>query len=352
MRKFWLVIGLVIMLVLGGYTSPKAASKGKLALSYGTTSVGSTGYGVAIAITRLAEKYNPYFTLSVETVGGSSATMKLLAKKELEIGLGSADTIRAAARGLKEFKKVGNIPVCIMFAGDTRGYQLITLKSDIKTLKDLKGRSVVWYAPASSTLTNMMQGTIDWVVKSYGWSEKDITTVQWKGTRGTMKSLRGGLADVGATLSVGGAAVMELAIMTKGRFHILPYSEEALDFITDKYPDYVNAYVPKGTYESYPPENILTLGNPTFAFAAAEVSEDAIYDIVKAVFDHPDEFQKLVGKSIKPPDFTLETALRLPRVMPAPFHPGAVKYFKEKGIWTSELERKQKKNLADLGRKR
>jgi TRAP transporter TAXI family solute receptor len=88
-------------------------------------------------------------------------------------------------------------------------------------------------------------------------------------------------------------------------------------------------------------KDIVTIGIPQVVICRADVSEDVIYQVMKVIFDHQDELGTFHPEAKAFLENPLESTV-------IPYHPGVVKYFKEKGLWSANLENKQNKLLQAL----
>ena len=100
----------------------------------------------------------------------------------------------------------------------------------------------------------------------------------------------------------------------------------AVDKLVEKYPYYAHATIPAGLYPNNPDET-KTYGVTATFVTSADVPDATVYTVVKAVFDNFDDFKKL-----HPAFANLKAADMVKNGLSAPLHPGAEKYFKEKGL--------------------
>lgn len=187
------------------------------------------------------------------------------------------------------------------------------------------------------------QATVDYCLQAYGWKESDIITADRRTTAASMTAAGDGTADVASTLAVGGAETVALAVQKQDSFWLIPFHEEARDYILKKWPMFHKDVVPKGLYQGLPKEDVPVMGALSYEWVDADLPDNVVYAIVKAVYDHIDEFQGLAGPTGK--QYTLKNAVFNPLV---PFHAGVIKYFKEKGVWTPALEKRQQELLAEM----
>ncbi|MNL58403.1 hypothetical protein D3C87_1820350 [compost metagenome] len=99
-----------------------------------------------------------------------------------------------------------------------------------------------------------------------------------------------------------------------------------MDALVKKYPYYAYATIPAGLYPNNPNET-KTYGVTATFVTSADVPDATVYTVVKAVFDNFDDFKKL-----HPAFANLKPADMVKNGLSAPLHPGAEKYFKEKGL--------------------
>lgn len=360
MKRF-LIITLAVLivsaLIFGGCAAPAAAPAtpgpaakpssaqpiGQMAISFGTTHPSSSSYAIGIAVCRMIQKYNPTITATTETAGGAAALLALLKTKEIELGFANNMDMYDAYRGTGLSKDIGKLPVRTLWTGHKLLYQWITVNAKIKELKDLKGAVIWWKELSGAPHMALGQATIDYCIETYGWKPTDITSADRRSTDGAMNAVADGTADVASSLATGGAAVMALAVKFPDRFTVIPYHEEARNYILKKWPMFHKDVVPVGLYQGLPKQEVPVLGSLTYEFVHSDLPDNLVYAICKAVWDHIDEFQSIAGPTGK--EYTLKNAVFNPV---APFHNGAIQYYKEKGVWTPELEKKQQELLAEV----
>jgi TRAP transporter TAXI family solute receptor len=195
---------------------------------------------------------------------------------------------------------------------------VVRADSDIKTLEDLKGKKVAIGAAGSGTAVAAEQ-----VLKAAGvWDSIEKVNQKFSEAAQSLK-----LGQVDAAVIVSGAptpAVNQIAVQTPVR--VLAISDEILNKLHDEgYIFYVRQTLPKDTY------NGMTEDTPTIAVKAmlavsADLPDDTVYQMTKILFDNLDELHQVHAKTKY---ISLDTALD---GMSIPLHPGAIKYYEEKGI--------------------
>jgi len=92
--------------------------------------------------------------------------------------------------------------------------------------------------------------------------------------------------------------------------------------------------LPAKTYQGQD-NNVNVFSLASYMVAASRLSEDTVYKVTKTMFDNIGEFHTFHGVAKQ---WTLKETLDDPKI---PFHPGAIRYFKEKNAWTPEMEKLQ-----------
>ncbi len=105
---------------------------------------------------------------------------------------------------------------------------------------------------------------------------------------------------------------------------VLSVDQKILEGLLEKYPGYVKVKIPAGMYKGQK-EDAWTMGDLDVLIIRADLPEDLVYQITKAIYDNPAPFKKLSWLQ----NMSYKNATQ---GVPIPFHPGAAKYFREKGI--------------------
>jgi TRAP transporter TAXI family solute receptor len=117
------------------------------------------------------------------------------------------------------------------------------------------------------------------------------------------------------------AAITELAATTG--VTIIPVDDDKIDALIQKYPFYVKTTIPANTYQTVP-EEVNTVSVKSMLIVRSDLSEDLVYKVTKAIFENTDKLGHAKAKEIK-----IEDALK---GVSLPVHPGAKKFFDEKGV--------------------
>ena len=193
--------------------------------------------------------------------------------------------------------------------------QIVTLDSSIKTVADLKGKTVSIGAKGSGVYFNALD-----LLGAYGLTENDIKA-EYLDFGDSADSLKDGKID--AAFVVAGAptpAIQDLG--TSKQVYLVSLDKEHIDNLIASSPYYKEYTISKDVYNT--PEDVTTVAVAAVVIARNDVSEAAVYNFVSAIFDNIDE----IGHA-KKAELSLDFASSITDV---PYHPGAAKYFAEKDI--------------------
>ena len=194
--------------------------------------------------------------------------------------------------------------------------QIVTTNPDIKTVEDLKGKTVSIGALGSGVYFNAVD-----VLGVYGIdAEKDITPV-YQSFGDSAESLKDGKID--AAFIVAGApttAITDLA--TASSVYLVSIDDEHMDTLLASSPYYARSTISADTYGT--PDDVQTVAVAAVVLVRDDVSADAVYKFVSTIFENSGSIQH--GKA---EELSVEFGSSITAV---PYHPGAAKYFAEKGI--------------------
>ncbi len=162
---------LVLALVLGVFASDGCgASTERVFLNIATSTTGGTFYAVGGNLAHMIGKYIPNTQATAEATAGGVENARLFKNKKANLATMPGDTLYNAVNGISEFKNDGKIAISQIAALYETPLQIVTLKkTNIKSIKDLKGKKVSIGAPGSSTAIRT-----EIVLKAHGMTLKDI----------------------------------------------------------------------------------------------------------------------------------------------------------------------------------
>jgi TRAP transporter TAXI family solute receptor len=310
-----LVILLTLMFGIG-LASTASAQEIKLILATGGTA--GTYYPFGGAMAKIWNSKIPGVNVTAQATGASAENIRLINKKEVELALVQSDTIDFAFNAKEAFKerltKMNAIAVLypeviqIVVRGNTK----------IKSFADLKGVKMGVGAPGSGTEANFRQ-----LLEVYG-MKKDDVKAQYLSFAESAEQFKDKHIDAFiVTAGIPNAAIMDVAVMQSIR--ILPIPGDKIAQLTKRYPFLSLVVIPANTYKNQSSE-VKTVAVSAVLIVSSDLKEDVVYQLTKALFENQAE---LAITHAKGKDLNLKTAVTGVSI---PFHPGAIKYYKEKRI--------------------
>lgn len=260
---------------------------------------------------------------TAEVTAASVDNVKLINDGKAELALIMADVGYDAVQGIGQFKDVGKVPLRTLAVMYGNYMHVVTTDgSGINSVADLKGKKVSTGAPGSGT---EVKGTR--VLEAYGIdAAKDIQRERLGVTESA-----GALKDrkIDAFFWDGGlptAAILDLAATPGIKIKLLGH-EDAIKKMVDKYgPSYFSLKIPKGSYPNQD-QDVVVAGVANLLVANAKMDEQLAYDITKTMFEKKAD---LVAVHKEAEKLSPEAAVV---GSPVEFHPGAIKFYTEKGVW-------------------
>ena len=278
---------------------------------------GETGTYYAFG-TVLAQQVSDKTDTSITAVvgNGSKANVEDLASGGAQLAFCQSDVMSYAYSGTNLFADSGAVKdFSVVAALYMEQVQIVTMNPDIKTVSDLKGKKVSIGASGSGVYFNAMD-----VLKAYDMSVDDIDP-QYLDFGDSAEGLKDGKID--AAFIVAGAPTAAITdLSTSGQVYLVSLDDEHIEKLIEMSPYYSAYTVSADTYGM--PEDAKTVAVAAMVIARNDVSEDAIYTFVSTIFENADQLQH--GKAA---ELNLEFASSISSV---PYHPGAARYFAEKGI--------------------
>lgn len=333
MRKRKMFLGTVLMIVLslalaacggGGNGDGGKESKGDKGdkkdygikfLSIATGGTGGTYYPLGGNFANLIKDATGVEANAV-TSGASAENMALIKKEEVEVAFTQTDIATYATEGTRMFDgdKVENMKGLGTLYPET--VQIVTTeKSGIKSVEDLKGKTVSVGESGSGTLANAEQ-----ILEVHGLTLDDIKARNLSFDDSTTGIQDGTIDAAFITAGTPTGAVEGLAATEK--VVIVPLADDKIDKLIDKYPYYAKEKIQSGTYGS--DSEVNTVAVQAMLVVRDDLSDDLVYEMTKAIYENTDKIGHAKGELI-----SAEKALD---GMAIDLHPGAKKYFDEKGI--------------------
>ncbi len=292
-------------------------------ITIGTGGVTGVYYPTGGAICRLVNKMrkDTGIRCSVESTGGSIYNINTIRAGELEFGVAQSDWQYHAYNGTSKFKDAGPFKeLRAVFSIHPEPFTVVArADAGIKTFEDLKGKRVNIGNPGSG-----QRGTMEVLMDALGWTTADFAlATELKASEQSAALCDNQIDAMVYTVGHPSGSIQEAT--TACDSVLVEVSGPAVDKLIEENPFYRAATIPGGMYRGNP-DDVKTFGVGATLVTSADVSEKAVYTVVKAVFDNFDDFKKLhpAFANLKPEEMIKDG-------LSAPLHPGAVKYYKERG---------------------
>ncbi len=308
------------LIALLGAATPAAAQQKFVTI--GTGGVTGVYYAVGGAVCRLMNKdrASTHLRCSVESTGGSVFNVNAIKSGELDFGLTQSDIQYNAAKGEAQFKGKADPDLRAVFSVHPEPFTVLARKdAGVTKFEDFKGKRFNVGNPGSGTLASMEE-----LLKQMGWTKGDFSLAaelkaDEQGTALCDNKIDGFYYGVGHP----SAAIQDPTTACGAK--LIPLTGAAVEALIKAHPYYAKATIPGGMYANNPTPTD-TYGVLATVVTSSKVADSTVYALVKAVFSNFDEFKKL-----HPAFAHLEPKDMITKGLSAPLHPGAIKYYKEKG---------------------
>ena len=293
-------------------------------VTIGTGGVTGVYYATGGSICRLMNKDRKVHGIrcSVESTGGSVYNLNTIAAGELDMGVCQSDWQYHAYHGTSVFKDAGpNKNLRAVFSVHPEPFTLVArADSGIKEFKDLKGKRVNIGNPGSG-----QRGTMDVVMKAYGWTKADFKLASELKSAEHGKALCDNKIDA-FVFTIGHPSGNIKEATTSCNSILINVTGPEIDKLVAENAFYRKATIPAGMYRGTDTDT-KTFGVGATFVSSTDVPEEVIYNVVKAVFENFDQFKKL-----HPCFKVLKKEEMIKDGLSAPLHKGAIKYYKEAGL--------------------
>jgi TRAP transporter TAXI family solute receptor len=302
-------------------SAPRAQPKRVLTIASGT--VDGVYFPIAGLLSRIASDARDLNVRAVvASSGGAIANVQLIRTGEADFALVQNDVAYYAFNGVALEAYVGK-PVKSMAGVFTVYPELVhivaTQASRVKSIRDLKGKRVVLGPLGSGTEQNALQ-----ILGAHGIGEPDLRVASRLPFSAAVEQLKAGLADAAFfTTALGAPAVADA--LESGQLTLIGVSRAATETLEQKYPFYTSGEIPANTYKGQE-RAVAAPAVMAMLVARTGLQDELVYRFTQAVFDN---LPQLHAANPALRSLTLHTALI---AMPLPLHPGAERFFREKGI--------------------
>jgi TRAP transporter TAXI family solute receptor len=309
---------LVAAAVAAGIVLSASAAHAQQFINVLTGGTSGVYYPLGVAIGKIYGDKIPGVKTQVQATKASVENLVLLQQGRGELAFTLGDSLKAAWEGDEEAGFKAKLDKLRTIGAIYPNYIQIVATSDsgIKTLADLKGKSLSVGAPKSGTELNSRA-----ILGAAGLTYKDIGKVEYLPFAESVDLMKN--RQLNATLQSAGLGVASLKdLSTSTEITVVSVPKATVDKIG---PPFVSVMIPANTYTGQD-KDVPTAAVINYLVTSSAVSDDLAYQMTKLIFDSLPELQNAhaAGKEIK-----LENAAM---GSPVPLHPGAIRYYKEKGL--------------------
>ena len=326
-RTLWL-IDLVLLLALIPSCGPAPEqSAGNSAerkfLSIGTAPPGGAFFVVGGAIGEVLNENrgDRKWEVTAEATKGSQENIRRLIRGELDLALSNSGISYFAARG-EGWDQVYPVRTVMTLAPNIALF-ITPESSGIRTVSDLRGKRVL-LGPAGAGFHFFLRPLLE----AHGLTYDDLTELN-SGQSAAVSMLADGSA---AAAFLGGAVPTSSITQASSSQDIffVPFAEEAMEQVTSQFELFRRGTIAAGTYRGQEQDfHGLDVGS-MHLITSADHSEDLIYELTKTIYENRDKVTEkhAAGRAINPGNVVRDTGTE--------FHPGAVRFYREIGIWSEQ----------------
>lgn len=293
-------------------------------ITIGTGSVTGVYYPTGGAICKLVnnDRKTNGIRCSVESTGGSVYNVNTMRAGELDFGVVQSDWQYHGYNGTSEFKELGPYKeMRAVFSLHTEPFNIIArTDAGINNLDDLKGKRVNIGNPGSGD-----RATMEVVMNAMGWDKDDFKlAAELKGSERSQALCDNKIDAFVYVVGHPNGSIKEATTSCDAK--LIPATGAAIDKLVADNPYYAKSTIPGGMYRGTD-SDVNSFGVAATLVSSTKVSDDAVYALVKAVFENFHVFTRL-----HPSFANLKKEDMVKAGISIPLHPGAEKYYKEVGL--------------------
>jgi len=328
-KRLWLLIGSICLaLVLAlplvvacagpAPTPTPTPTPEEKVLLLGGCGVGGSFYALATALMKVINEKVPDYRAIAQVTGCSVENCRLLNERKVYNAQASVGVASDAYAGTGSFDSP--IPLAVTNYSFTAYTWFLTLDDSIKSIQDLKGKRVSMGDPGGGTAV-----VISGVLKALGITEADFTPI-YLNESAAAGALRDGSIDVFAL--VGGTQQASITeVTTVEDVHFISLTKEEAEKGAAAVKGRLPISITKGVYKGMD-EDLWSVGGVMLFAVHPDEDADSVYTITKAMWENMD-IMEATHASAK--EFNINQSGEIDCGIP--FHPGAIKYYKEVGVW-------------------
>ncbi|GHF56820.1 TAXI family TRAP transporter solute-binding subunit [Seohaeicola zhoushanensis] len=309
-------------LALAATLSAQSASAEEKFITIGTGGQTGVYFVVGQSICRLVNRGTAEHNLkcTAPSTGGSIANINAIKAGDMDMGVAQSDWQFHAYNGSSQFEGQKFDKLRAVFSVHGEPFTVVArADSGVNTFDDLFGKRVNVGNPGSG-----QRATMDVVLNAMGKSDKDFALASELKPAEQSAALGDNKVDaIIYTVGHPNGSIQEATSTVDAK--LIPVTGPAIDKLVADNPYYAKAVIPGGLYKGTDAD-VETFGVKATFVTSADVADDVVYTVVKAVFDNFDRF-----KGLHPAFANLKEEEMISDGLSAPLHPGAEKYYKERG---------------------
>ena len=289
---------------------------------------GSLAHGVATALASVVSKKSAVALLPVPQAG-PQVSVPIMERNEAAFTLINVDDANRAYRGLKPNYQAAYRTLRLVSIGyENRVSALASARSGVKTAADLKGKRVAGTFAAHQTCSDIANA----FMANVGLKWEDVTPVPVQSAVAGVQALGDGRIDVNSCAATGMGIIKEINLRQPLRFVSIDPGEEAIKRARVYFAGLRPVLVKGGSTEGAA-DDVYLFDFDFFLTTQVKVTDEAVYAVVKAVWENLPELENIN------PIFKFWHQSRMANAdVTLPYHPGAIRFFKEKGVWTADMQ--------------
>lgn len=293
-------------------------------------------YAMAASVANVVEKYSGMKAF-VDPTKSFTAAIPLFKENKLDfifVGIGDVGNANIGSGDFKDADAV-NLFRTVALGTGTQGTFFVRPNSGINSIKDLAGKKVMYLSASGGSFN-----TIAKLLLQYYGIENKVINIPSPSPKDRATALE--LGQVDAYYCSMRADAMQILSQSIG-IKMLDIPQDAANYVHSKYPSATAAITPKGWNGGLVDRDVHTIGVATGIFCRTNLQDNVVEAVLKSIYDHLSDFQ--AGY----PDLklmTLNDAVDLQSTVP--YHPGAVQFFKDRGVWTTAADTMQQQLLSQI----
>jgi len=328
----------------GGNNTPAGGNESPVvqlpkSITIGSGSMGSTNNTIAVAVASVVTN-NTEIELKAIATSGSTEYVPMMDTEEIDLGVIANYDGLMAYTGAGSFEKLNGgegYDFSILVCGSPQFVlNLVAANSGINSGADFAGKRYALEYTGNDSVTAMAKA----LLANHGLTADDVTPIAIESIPNAINAIIEGRLDIcQSALAV--ATLYELDAAKGVKFIGLDDSPEAMERMKEFYPGYAKLLTPEDSPWITEPINALAYDN--YVIARDTLSEDVAYLVTKALYEYN---QELLAASNATQDWVIENYVNTN--VAVPYHPGAIKFYQEIGIWTTEMQAHQDALIASL----